>query len=85
MIYQILNKYYIRVAPRKYTEIEFMLKNDDVVIKTTSNKLEANGETVITTFDFQKEKDNIKKRLLNESNMEEGNSTVLNKKYRKRR
>lgn len=83
MIYQILNKYYIRVAPRKYTEIKFILKNDDVVIETTSNKLEANGNTVITTFDFQKEKDNIKKELINKQGEEDGSIKI--NKYRKRR
>lgn len=83
MIYQILNKYYIRVAPRKYTEIKFILKNDDVVIETTQNKIESNGNTIITTFDFQKEKDNIKNKLMNEQS-EENCSTKINK-YRKRR
>lgn len=83
MIYQILNKYYIRVAPRKYTEIKFILKNDDVVIETTQNKIESNGNTVMTTFDFQKEKDNIKNKLMNEQS-EENCSTKINK-YRKRR
>ena len=83
MIYQILNKYYIRVAPRKYTEIKFILKNDDVVMETTQNKIESNGNTVMTTFDFQKEKDNIKNKLMNEQS-EENCSTKINK-YRKRR
>ena len=55
------------------------------MIQTTTNKLESNGETVAIPFDFQKEKDNIKKRLLNENNTAEGSSTVLDKKYRKRR
>lgn len=83
MIYQIENKYYIRVAPRKYTEIKFILKNDDVVIEATQNKIESNGSTIITTFDFQKEKDNIKNELLNKQSDEDCSAKI--NKYRKRR
>ena len=83
MLYQILNKYYIRVAPRKYIEVQFALKNDDVVIVTTSNKLESNGNTIITTFDFQKEKNNIKEKLMNQQSTDDG--SVATNKYRKRR
>ena len=64
MLYQIENKYYVRVAPMKYTEVKFILKNNDVVIQPTKNKLESNGRTIIKEFNFQHEKDNIKSDLL---------------------
>lgn len=83
MLYQIENKYYIRVAPMKYTEVNFILKNDDVVIQPTRNKLESNGRTIIKEFDFQKEKDNIKSKLLNDGNSND--TGEITTKYRKRR
>ena len=66
MIYQIENKYYIRVAPMKYTEVKFVLKNDDVVIEVTQNRLIANGSMQIEEINFQREKDNIKASLREE-------------------
>lgn len=83
MLYKIENKYYIRVAPRKYTEVKFVLKNDDVVIQPTSNRIESNGTMVITQVDFQKEKDNIKSDLLKDNCSDDTKETVT--KYRKRR
>lgn len=85
MIYQIENKYYIRVAPMRYTEVKFVLKDDDVVIQTTSNKIESNANTVMKEFNFQQEKNNIKHKLINENDTEDTNGTVSNNKYRKRR
>lgn len=84
MLYQIENKYYIRVAPMKYTEVVFELKNDNVVIKTTQNKVEANGNMEIKAFDFQKEKQNIKEKLIEKTNAGTEKTASTNK-YRKRR
>ena len=84
MLYKIENKYYIRVAPRKYTEVKFVLKNDDVVIQTTNNRIESDGNTVITQINFQKEKDNIKSKLLND-NCSSDKQEIVGTKYRKRR
>ena len=67
----------------KYTEVNFILKNDDVVIQPTRNKLESNGRTIIKEFDFQKEKDNIKSKLLNDGNSND--TGEITTKYRKRR
>ena len=83
MIYLINNKYYIRVAPLKYTEINFELKNDDVVIKPTQNRIEANGNTKITEVNFQNEKEKIKNSLLD--NKEKTSNTEEKRVYRKRR
>lgn len=86
MLYQIKNKYYIKVAPMKYTEVTFVLENDDVIIKPTRNKIESNCETQIKEINFQKEKDNIMSNLLKKDD-----TTVCEKKetvgtrYRKRR
>lgn len=63
MLYIIDNKYYIRVAPMIYKEVEFKLINDDVVISTTKNKIEVNAKTIINTINFQSEKDKIKESL----------------------
>lgn len=86
MLYQLENKYYIRVAPRKYTEVNFVLKNDDVVISVTNNRMIADGNTVFTEINFQKEKEKIKASLLEEtkdtSNV--SNISVRSSKYRKR-
>lgn len=82
MIYQIKNKYYIRTAPMKYTEIELLLKNDDVVIQPTQNRILANGQMSIKEINFQKEKDNIKKTLCNNGDKQE--STVKSSKHRRR-
>lgn len=71
MIYQIKNKYYIKVAPYLYKEIDFILTNDSVTIKTLSNKIEITSGVDIKQIDFQKEKDSIKKQLLTEKNKEE--------------
>lgn len=63
MLYIIDNKYYIKVAPMIYKEVEFKLINDDVVIFTTKNKIEVNSKTIINTINFQSEKDKIKESL----------------------
>ena len=85
MIYQIKNKYYIRVAPCIYKEINFILTNDSVTIKTLPNKIEITGNMDIKQIDFQKEKDSIKKQLLKEKNKEENTySFPKNNKHRNR-
>lgn len=63
MLYLIDGKYYIKTAPLKYTEVSFSIKGDDVVISPTQNRFEANAKAVITSVDFQKEKDTIRKSL----------------------
>ena len=69
-----------------YTEIKFVLKNDDVVIEPTKNKIEANSNMVIEKIDFQKEKENIKEKLLKEEKTENSNRNGINDtKYRKHR
>lgn len=83
MLYLIANKYYIRVAPMKYTEVKFVLKNDDVAITVTNNRLISNASTVIKEINFQKEKEKIKASLLEETNNTSNNS-VRSSKYRKR-
>lgn len=79
MIYQIENKYYIRVAPMKYTEVKLVLKNNDIVIETTQNRIIANASMRITEINFQQEKENIKASLLGETE-----KTVKTSKYRRR-
>lgn len=83
MIYQILNKYYIRVAPIKYTEVKFILKDNDVIIQPTQNRIIANGDTKIKEINFQQEKENIKASLL-EKPRETSNNSIRGSKHRRR-
>ena len=83
MLYQIMNKYYIRVAPMKYTEVKLVPHNDDVVIEITSNKLIADKNTDIKEVNFQKEKEKIKASLLADTK-NTSNTSVRGSKYRKR-
>lgn len=85
MIYLINNKYYIRVAPLKYTEIDFALKNNDVIIKPTRNRIEANGNTIIKEVNFQNEKEKIKHSLLDKDENDSSNDVEETRRYRKRR
>ena len=69
-----------------YTEIKFVIKNNDVVIEPTKNKIEANSNMVIEKIDFQKEKEKIKEKLLKEEKTENSNHSGINDtKYRKHR
>lgn len=78
MLYLIDGKYYIKTAPLKYTEVGFSIKGDDVVIIPTQNRFEANTKAVITSVDFQKEKNTIKKKL------EKNEEKIVYKKRNKR-
>lgn len=78
MLYLIDGKYYIKTAPLKYTEVSFSIKGDDVVISPTQNRFEANTKAVITSVDFQKEKNTIKKKL------EKNEEKIVYKKRNKR-
>lgn len=82
MIYQIGNKYYIRVAPMKYTEVEFILDNDDIVIKTTKNRLISNADMKIKEVNFQQEKEKIKASLL-DSKEKNNECSPRTSKYRR--
>ena len=86
MLYQIENKYYIRVAPMKYTEVKLLLRNNDVVIEVTGNRIISNSDTVIKEINFQGEKEKIKASLLEEKKQtkETSNTSVRGSKYRKR-
>ena len=83
MIYQIKNKYYVRVAPMKYTEVKFVLEKDEVVIKTTGNKLISNADMEIKEINFQQEKEKIKANLLKPTE-KTCESTPRTSKYRRR-
>lgn len=83
MIYQIENKYYIRVAPMKYTEVKLVIKNNDLVIETTQNRIITNSGMQIKEINFQQEKENIKASLLEKPN-ETSNNSVRGSKHRRR-
>lgn len=86
MIYQINNKYYIRTAPMKYTEVNLSVHNDDVVIGITSNRIVLTGNTNIKEINFQENKEKIKASLLEETKRinETSNTSVRGSRHRKR-
>lgn len=86
MIYQINNKYYIRTAPMKYTEVNLSVRNDDVVIGITSNRIVLTGNTNIKEINFQENKEKIKASLLEETKQinETSKTSVRGSRHRKR-
>lgn len=79
MIYLINGKYYVRLYPNRYGEIEIKLDNDNVVLVPTERRLNTTSSDKIKAIDFQKEKDNFKKELLRKEKSTEKNT---NKKTR---
>ena len=67
----------------KYTEVKFALKNNDVVIETTQNRIIVNGNTHVIEKNFQQEKENIKASLL-EQPKETSDNSVRGSKHRRR-
>lgn len=62
MIYEIENKYYVKVG-YEYNEIEIKLdENDDVILIPLKNRIDGNGKN-IKQIVFNAEKDNFKKKL----------------------
>ena len=82
MLYLIDGKYYIKTAPLKYTEVSFSIKDGNVVIIPTQNRFEANAKAVITSVDFQKEKDTIKQSLESE-NTSDTTETIYKKRSKR--
>lgn len=87
MIYKINDKYYIKISPLKYKEIEMELIDNDVKVVAKQNTIEATGNMVITPIDFQSQKDKFKEQLLQNQN-EDSDEGEINyaetRKYRKR-
>ena len=64
MIYQINDRYYIKISPRQYVQLDFNIVDDDVILVPTSNKIEINPlDMDIKQIDFQNEKEKIKLML----------------------
>lgn len=63
MIYQIKDKYYINVAPHIFKEVSLCLKNDDLVLVPTDNKIEVYKTHEVEQIYFQNEKESLKKKL----------------------
>lgn len=75
MIYEIDNKYYVKVG-YEYNEIEMKLdENGDVILLPLKNRIDGNGKTIKQII-FQDEKDNFKKKL--EKKQENKNTTIHN-------
>lgn len=64
MIYQIDDRYYIKISPRQYVQLDFNIVDNDVILVPTSNKIEINPlDMDIKQIDFQNEKEKIKLML----------------------
>ena len=63
MIYQIQDKYYINVAPHIFKEVNLCLKNDDLILVPTNNKIEVYKMYEVKQIFFQNEKESLKKKL----------------------
>lgn len=70
MIYEINNKYYVKIG-YDYNEISVILDdNGDVALVPLTNKIEGNG-IVAKEINFLQEKENLKKKLLSKKNMKD--------------
>lgn len=56
MIYEINNKYYIKVG-KDFVEVEMVIKNDDIQLKPTKNKVENNGNVKYKEINLMGNKD----------------------------
>lgn len=59
MIYKIENKYYIKLYDTVYKEVKLSIKNKELIIEPTKNKLESNSDTKISVVDIDKEKEKL--------------------------
>jgi hypothetical protein len=86
VIYQINNKFYIRTAPMRYTEVKLSVRNDDVIVSVTNNRIVSTGNTNIKEINFQENKEKIKASLLEETKQtnETSNTSVRSSRHRKR-
>lgn len=63
MIYQIKDKYYINVAPHIFKEVKICLKNNDLILVPTNNKIEVYKLHEVKQIYFMEEKEALKKKL----------------------
>lgn len=63
MIYQIQDKYYINVAPHIFKEVNLCLKDNDIILVPTDNKIEVYKMYEVKQIYFQQEKEILKKKL----------------------
>ena len=82
MIYEINNKYYVKVG-YEYNEIEIKLDdNGEVVLVPLKNRIDGNGKK-IREIVFRNEKDNLKKKLESKKEYNYVNYTNVNKNKRR--
>ena len=62
MLYLIDGKYYIRVAPFRYTEVIVTNEDGKGHIHLTKNRIEVSNNTVILSVDLQAEANKIKNK-----------------------
>ena len=70
----------------KYTEVKLSVRNDDVIVEVTSNRIVSTGNTNIKEINFQENKEKIKASLLEETKQtnENSNTSTRGSRHRKR-
>lgn len=82
MIYEIDNKYYVKVG-YEYNEIEIKLDDTgEVVLVPLKNRIDGNGKQIREII-FKNEKDNFKKKLESKKEYNYVNYTNVNKNKRR--
>lgn len=61
MIYKIANKYYVKISPMVFSEVELVVENNEVVIKPVGKKVEVNANTEVAAINLADEKTKVLK------------------------
>lgn len=61
MIYKIANKYYVNISPMIFSEVNLVVKNNNVVIEPLGEKIEINANTEVIAINLADEKAKILK------------------------
>jgi len=81
MIYSYENKYYVNISPRIYCEVEVQLKNDELRIQPTHNKIELSPNAEISKIDLTTLKTQLKSNNKNDKHSVENKVKNSSKKY----
>ena len=61
MIYKIANKYYVKISPMVFSEVELVVENNEVVIKPVGKKIEVSAKTEVSAINLADEKAKVLK------------------------
>lgn len=83
MLYEIDNKYYVKVG-KYFVEVTLVYGENDVDLKPTKNKLENNGNIKYEEFDFLSNKSKLlesHKKAKTDSSERKEDSKMTNRRY----